>query len=263
MSAAVLVALALVVLWAGGIVFGAFVTCVALLAAWEWGRMQDGRPFGSNFWPAALAVIAAEFAFFIDGLNPALWMVLLIALAAAGFAGFRRKSISISLFGVLYIALPALALVTIRGVDKIGALATILLFAAVWATDIGAYFAGKTIGGAKLAPSISPGKTWSGAIGGLAAAAIAGAIMASIVGHTSTLSLCLFAVVLSAASQVGDLFESATKRQAGVKDSSRLIPGHGGVLDRIDGLVFAATVAFAVGLIRSGSIAPARGVILW
>ncbi len=121
----------------------------------------------------------------------------------------------------------------------------------MWATDIFAYFVGRAVGGPKLAPHISPGKTWSGAIGGTAAAVIAAALVGLWLPQSSTL-LGLLALALSVVSQAGDLFESWVKRRAGVKDSSHLIPGHGGVMDRVDGLVAAAVALYLIGAAAGG-----------
>ena len=121
------------------------------------------------------------------------------------------------------------------------------LLACIWATDIGAYFVGRAAGGAKLAPSISPGKTWSGLVGGMAWAAVASAAVGYAFGLGETIALAVIGAVLAVVGQVGDLLESAAKRRAGVKDSGRLIPGHGGLLDRIDGLI---AVLVAVGVAR-------------
>src|SRR5690606_13899764 len=120
--------------------------------------------------------------------------------------------------------------------------------AVVWVTDILAYFVGKAVGGPKLAPSISPGKTWSGAIGGAAGGTLAGLIVAQFVPTTAGMAvICVAALALSVVSQAGDLFESSLKRRFSVKDSGRIIPGHGGVMDRVDGLVAAAFALYLAG----------------
>jgi phosphatidate cytidylyltransferase len=145
-----------------------------------------------------------------------------------------------------------------RGADAAGLYATLFLFAVVWTTDIAAFFVGRAIGGPKLAPSISPGKTWSGALGGAAIAILAGTCVASAAGSALGWgALAGLALALTVASQAGDLFESAVKRRFGAKDSSRLIPGHGGVMDRVDGLATAAFVLFLLGAVLAGPDAPA------
>lgn len=135
---------------------------------------------------------------------------------------------------------------------------TLFLFAIVWCTDIFAYFVGRAVGGPKLAPSISPGKTWSGAVGGTIAAVVAGILVAHFAGMAWGLAmLALLVVGLSVISQIGDLFESRLKRLCSVKDSSQLIPGHGGVMDRVDGLATAALALYIVGAAFAGPDHPA------
>jgi phosphatidate cytidylyltransferase len=138
-----------------------------------------------------------------------------------------------------------------------------LLFAVVWATDIFAYFIGRAVGGPKLAPRFSPKKTWSGAAGGAFAAVVVTIVIARAVGLNGMLALAIIAALLSTASQAGDLFESMLKRRFGAKDSGHLIPGHGGLMDRLDGFVAAAVLAALIGLIRGGIEAPARGLLMW
>jgi len=138
-----------------------------------------------------------------------------------------------------------------------------LLFAIVWTTDIVAYFLGRMIGGPKLLPRVSPKKTWSGAISGLAAAVLAAVAVAKVAGLSGLSSIALVAAILSFVAQAGDLFESQLKRRFGAKDSSHLIPGHGGLMDRLDGFVFAAVVAALIGILRGGVEAPARGLLVW
>jgi phosphatidate cytidylyltransferase len=170
--------------------------------------------------------------------------------------------------GILYGGLPGIAAVALRGPAPIGeaslGLAAIaFVFGVVWATDTAAYFAGRTFGGPKLAPRFSPKKTWSGAIGGISAAILAGLLVGRWVPGSSATALGLVAAALSALSQVGDIGESAMKRHFGVKDSGRLIPGHGGIMDRVDGLVVALTCAAAVGLARTQGSDAAAGLLLW
>ncbi len=159
--------------------------------------------------------------------------------------------------GTLYLGPAAVALPWLRADDAVGLANMLFVLMVVWASDIGAYLAGRLIGGPKLAPVISPGKTRSGAVGGLASAVLVGLIAAWSSNAGDPMRAALVACVLGVASQTGDLFESWVKRRAGVKDSGRLLPGHGGLLDRLDGLLAAAPLAALMAL------AAGEGVALW
>ena len=137
------------------------------------------------------------------------------------------------------------------------------MFAVVWATDIAAYFVGRAVGGPKLAPRLSPNKTWSGSIGGLAGAVLAAVLVVHFGGVGGMPAAIVVAMALSTVAQIGDLAESAIKRRFGVKDASSLIPGHGGLMDRLDGFVAAAVLACLIGLAHGGMDAPARGLLIW
>lgn len=154
----------------------------------------------------------------------------------------RPNSFRWALAGFPYVLLAVVSIAWLRSLDEHGLL-LIWLFFIVWATDVGGYFAGKGIGGPKLAPRISPKKTWSGFLGGMVLAMIVSSIFSMIFSWGPIGPLAAAAAVLAMVSQVGDLFESYVKRRFGVKDSGGVIPGHGGILDRVDGLIFAAPVA--------------------
>jgi phosphatidate cytidylyltransferase len=165
--------------------------------------------------------------------------------------------------GTIYAAAMFAAPVILRSDPAFGLLAIVLLFAIVWSTDIFGYFAGRAIGGPKLMPAVSPKKTWSGAVAGTLGAMIVAVLVARLFGSFSTVAIAAVALLLSVCAQAGDLFESWIKRKFGVKDSSRLIPGHGGVMDRLDGFWAAAVVGCIIGLLRGGFDAPARGLLVW
>ncbi len=176
------------------------------------------------------------------------WFTALVIVAAVimGWEWSRmcRGNMPWMFAGALYIAVPSGILIWLRGDATPGMITILWLFAIVWSADIGAYLCGRSIGGPKLAPKISPKKTWAGFVGGVSCATIiAGAF--AVYWEEPPLSLALWGAVVAIASQAGDLFESAVKRHFGIKDSSSLIPGHGGVLDRVDALV-AGAVAIAV-----------------
>ena len=183
------------------------------------------------------------------------------ALVVYGLSGFSRTG-RWAAEGVVYAGLALYALLVIRGGEQ-GLAFLFFLLVLVWATDIAAYFTGRSLGGPKLWKKISPNKTWSGAIGGLVCAVLLGLGTVAIAGKADLFNWALLAAVLSIVSQLGDLLESGVKRRFDVKDSSHLIPGHGGIMDRVDGLVAAAIAAVALGFVFGGSFAdPISGLAL-
>jgi phosphatidate cytidylyltransferase len=260
-SAVVLVALALALTWAGGPWYRILCAGIAGAVLYEWMTMALPREAAAHRIVLA-ALLAVVLAMMLTGVPAA---TLLLALAAAVIVGAAHAAYDQRGFwpvaGLAYAGLSAISLAALRGGDASGLAATLFLFAVVWATDILAYFVGRAIGGPKLAPSISPGKTWSGAIGGTIAGIIAGGAVALYAGIVwGVLATAVLTFVLSVVSQVGDLFESSLKRRFGTKDSSGLIPGHGGVMDRVDGLVAAAFMLFIIGAAASGLDAPAHAL---
>jgi phosphatidate cytidylyltransferase len=226
-------------LWFGGLAFWALVSAASLLMMAEWaGLMKAPR------WKTAVALLFAAAALSLGGglaADQALWrapaadppaMIVTVVGGAAILLGLVTLSGRLG-WGLLYAVLPAIGLVYLR--DQHGLWLTLWTLAVVWATDIGAYFAGRSIGGPKLAPRLSPNKTWAGLIGGVIAADIVGALIAIAAGLP--LRLCFLGGVMAVLAQIGDLYESWLKRRAGVKDSGAILPGHGGVLDRLDGVV--------------------------
>jgi phosphatidate cytidylyltransferase len=173
--------------------------------------------------------------------------------------------------GIPYAGVVVVAPVALRRDDELGLAAILFLFAVVWATDILGYFIGRALGGPKLAPQISPKKTWSGACGGALGALAAGVAVVQVIvvpavpvaGRAALIAAACIALALSIVAQAGDLFESGVKRRFGVKDASHVIPGHGGLMDRLDGFLAAAAVAALIGLVRGGPDASARGLLLW
>lgn len=205
---------------------------LAIAAAWF------GGWFFALFWAAAAIAMAWEWTRMVAG---PVWIGAGLVYAAAMFA----------------------APVILRSDPEFGLLAIVLLFAIVWSTDIFGYFAGRSIGGPKLMPAVSPKKTWSGAIAGTLGAMIVAVLVAKFFGSFSTVAIAGVALLLSVCGQAGDLFESFVKRKFGVKDSSQIIPGHGGVMDRLDGFWAAAVAGCIIGLARGGFEAPARGLLAW
>lgn len=231
-----MIAVALVALWAGGLVFWLLCVVLGVLMMGEWARLVGATARTMRLAQFALSVPLAIMAPIAAGPD-------FLALGLIGGAGFFLVIVTRNprlAAGTVYIGLPVLALVLIREREA-GILFTLWTLALVWVCDIGAYFAGRTIGGPKLAPGISPNKTWAGLIGGVAAASLLGVAMHVFFGLPWRLTLATPALAIVA--QAGDLFESAMKRRAGVKDSGTILPGHGGVLDRLDGLVPVAPLA--------------------
>lgn len=165
--------------------------------------------------------------------------------------------------GFLYAASLFVAPVMLRADAGYGLLAIVLLFGIVWSTDIFGYFFGRAIGGPKLMPRISPKKTWSGAIAGTVGAMLVAVAVASVFKLSGLIAIAAVALLLSVCAQAGDLFESFVKRKFGVKDSSQLIPGHGGVMDRLDGFWAAALAACIIGVSRGGFSEAAGGLLIW
>lgn len=233
--------------WAGGIWFRSLAVIIMVLIQYEFSTMTQApakAPLANAIgWLAILATAA----FILTSMPSMAVAAILIGTAGAGLAGQMRGARIWSATAVLYAGFSGLALAEIRGEGLFGLFAMLFIFATVWATDILAYFCGRALGGPKLAPRISPGKTWSGAIFGAAAGIAAGVGVALFIRQGGGWTIPTVALVLSIASQMGDLFESWVKRRWGAKDSSKLIPGHGGVMDRVDGLVFAAFAAFLLG----------------
>ena len=215
--------------------------------------------------PLAIAAAYVDGAWFIGfwliAAAGILWEWMTIVAGARSVAGLAR-AVWIGL-GALYAGAMLAAPVVIRADAALGFIAMIFLFAVVWTTDVAAYFAGRLIGGPKLWPAVSPNKTWSGAIAGAAAATVAGLITSAVAGIGHAVPIAAASFVLSVVSQGGDLFESAFKRRFGAKDASRVIPGHGGLMDRLDGFLAAASAAAIVGVARGGLYGAAGGFILW
>jgi phosphatidate cytidylyltransferase len=164
--------------------------------------------------------------------------------------------------GFLYAGAAQMASVVVRLDSATGFVALVFVMLIVWGTDIGGYFAGRGIGGAKLWPRVSPNKTWAGAIGGFGASLVV-ALGFTALDLGQAWPLLMLAAVLSVVAQLGDLFESAVKRRFGVKDSSHIIPGHGGLMDRLDGFVAAIVLASIFGLLRGGVDGVGRGLMVW
>jgi phosphatidate cytidylyltransferase len=259
-SGIVMAALAIGVVMLGGWPFALFWAAAALGVFWEWSTIVTGGAAAVRAAGAAALIIAALAA----GAGQLYAAVLVLAAAAAGVAGVCAPSRRLwGAAGIAYAGAVLIAPVALRRDPESGLVVILFLFSVVWTTDILGYFIGRAIGGAKLAPYVSPKKTWSGACGGTLGALAAGLAIVYIADNAAPVPAACIALVLSIVSQAGDLFESAVKRRFGVKDASHVIPGHGGLMDRLDGFIAAASVAALIGLMRGGPDAAARGLLLW
>jgi phosphatidate cytidylyltransferase len=258
-AALVLAPAAIACAYVGGWLWIALVTAATIGLFIEWqmvvGASRETRVTASG----ALALLIAGVCFAIAGIETAA-LILAVGLAAVVLLAAERRGWSAA--GFLYAALAQIASILVRLDHTDGLVALILVLLVVWVTDIGGYFAGRGIGGPKLWPRVSPNKTWAGAIGGFLASLLVAAGFAGF-GFGKAWAMLLLAAALSVASQLGDLFESAVKRRFGVKDSSHIIPGHGGLMDRLDGFVAAIVLAAIFGLLRGGLDGVGRALMVW
>jgi phosphatidate cytidylyltransferase len=258
-AALILAPTAIAIAWAGDWLWAGLVTMAAIGLYVEWLVIVG---FGRNTGVIATGTAALSLAGFCLASGRIEAALVTVALGVVSVAFIAPGKRAWGAAGLCYAAAAEIASVLVR-LDHIwGFVALILVLLVVWVTDIGGYFAGRGIGGPKLWPRVSPKKTWAGAIGGFVASLVIAAGFAAFkLGETG--SLLLVAAALSIASQLGDLFESAVKRRFGVKDSSHIIPGHGGLLDRLDGFVAAIVLAATIGLLRGGADGVGRGLMVW
>ena len=258
-AAAVMGGLALATAWIGGFIFAAFWWLAAVVVLWEWQRLIGGARLAERVALGGLFIaLAALFALHNSILGVVAGLVLGAAVVGwlAGPGTGRWAGV-----GVLYAGALVASVTLLRISPSYGLAAILWIFAVVWGADVAAYFAGRSIGGPRLWPSVSPGKTWSGAIIG----ALAGAVLGLMLSAWTNRFIPLFWLGLATAivSELGDLFESALKRRFGVKDSGGLIPGHGGLMDRLDAFVAASVFAAVVAGFNSRSSFIAGGLFQW
>lgn len=256
-SAAVLAPAALLTSFAGGRIFAGLVAFLCVLMAFEWARMVERAETSKVLWALGVAA-AGAIALAAAGRYPLAFAVCLVGALAAAIGS--KKSPLWAASGAYYFLAPAVALVWLRNDVPHGRELTLLLFAIVWSADTGGYTGGRLFGGPKLAPALSPAKTWAGLAGGVLFGAIAAWFAAPYVfpdlGPARVLAI---GAGLGGASILGDIVESGFKRRHGIKDMSGFIPGHGGVLDRLDGMIFAttATAIFLYGRILAAHVSVA------
>jgi phosphatidate cytidylyltransferase len=258
-AAAVLIPIAVAIAYAGGWLWTALVTLAAIGLFIEWLAVVGLAGAIRVTIPGVAALAVAGLCFAVGRLDAALIVLGIGLVAVASIAPERRNWAAA---GFLYAAAAEIASVLLRLDPVKGFAALMFVLLIVWVTDSGGYFAGRGIGGPKLWPRVSPKKTWAGAAGGFAASlAVAAGFAAFDLGRVGP--LLMLSGVLSAVSQLGDLLESAVKRRFGVKDSSHIIPGHGGLMDRLDGFVAAVVVAAFFGFLRGGADGVGRGLMVW
>ncbi len=262
-SALVLIPAVIAADWLGGIWFGIFVFLLTALIGHEWtGIVHPKNPaqYALHLASAFLGTFASGFL----GIEFALLAILGLAFVSGLIAYFGHAASSPWRYlGVFYAGLPALAFVLLRDDPDYGFAAVLWIFLIVWAADTLAYFAGRLLGGPRLAPRISPKKTWAGLAGAVLGSALASVAFAHAAHLNGVVILAAVAGCLAIVEQAGDLFESALKRFHGVKDSGSLIPGHGGIIDRVDGLIAVVVVATLIGLMRDQGDSAARGLLHW
>lgn len=257
--AVLLAPLALMFSFAGGWLWVLLSTLVAIGLFYEWHSIVNSQQNQKTFAAGVIALELTGIALWF-GWNGVAWGAVIVGLTLVGLLSDSGRWWNVS--GFIYTAAALVASSLIRLDEPAGFHALMFTLFVVWASDIGGYAAGRTIGGPKLWPRVSPNKTWAGSIGGLVLSlAVAGVVVS--LGWGRPVPLVVLAVVLSVASQLGDLFESAIKRRFGVKDSSQLIPGHGGLFDRLDGFVAAIIVAAFIGYLRAGADGIGRGFMIW
>ncbi|GAB0115257.1 phosphatidate cytidylyltransferase [Acidisoma sp. C75] len=256
-SAAILAPLALACLWFGKEAWVVLIAIGSAGCAAEWTRLCGANPRRGGGALLSLGIALLPFVTYFGGFAPAALAALVLLFLVWGAMGGGARALWLA-GGVPYLAPAAIGMIVLRHTPVVGRWDMLFLVLIIWASDIGAYVVGRMVGGPKLAPSISPGKTWSGAVGGLIAAALIGlAVALALGGRLPVAHAAGIAMLLGIASQLGDLLESGFKRHFGVKDSGRSIPGHGGLLDRLDGMLTAVPIAAVVAVLIG------EGVWLW
>lgn len=257
MSACVLAPIAVASLYFGGIYFAVFISLASIAMSYEWCKTSISIQqilFGAlTACVVLVAVFLSYYSFLLQSVTALICGAAVMAVIASVLG--QGKDCLWLFLGPFCIGLPAVSLLFIRNIPEDGFALSITLFFVIWATDIGAYFSGKTIGGPKIAPSISPNKTWAGLIGGMIAAMVTAYFMVYFLINTeiAPFGILLLGGASAILAQAGDFSESAWKRKFGIKDASNLIPGHGGVLDRLDGILFVAPGLMVLLLLMSGT----------
>jgi phosphatidate cytidylyltransferase len=268
-SASVLAPAAILAAYLGGWVFVAACAIVAGLVLWEWTHLVARGVDWRILAPGLAALLIAALLTREGEPGAAIGAITIGVLFAGGAVAVRphadrtAHSALWAATGVVYAGIAFIGPAVLRSDPEKGFAALVFLFATVWATDIFAYLVGRSVGGPPLWRQLSPKKTWAGAVGGLAGGVAAGSLVAYASAGTNPIVAGFLALVLSISAQGGDLFESSVKRRFGAKDAGALIPGHGGMMDRVDGFIVAAFLAVLIGALRLGMAASARGLLVW
>ncbi len=246
-SAVVIASVALTLFWVGGWWTAGLVMVASAALMWEWRRITCGADAASDAMAVlhiGIPVIGVMAAHVVE-IERAVAFILIAGVLAAFLDRRAGRSFLWAFLGIAYIGVATACFVALRNEPAYGLHTILWITLVVVAADVGGYFAGRLIGGPKLWPRVSPKKTWAGTFGGIALAALVGLIFSSATTGTYFLQVCSVSMLAAAVSQMGDLAESSLKRHFGVKDSSGLIPGHGGALDRLDGFLAASLIAGA------------------
>ena len=243
----------------GGVFFAVVVALFSILHNWEWNSVfSRGPELLAGLSPVLVGLTIIVFALF--GFDYALWVGLFSLIVCYVLNPWRKPAAA---FGFLYSTLWAVAAISFRNSDSYGIVVVLFITLLVWGFDIASYFFGRFFGGAKLMPAISPKKTWSGFWGGLGMAGLVCLCLGLLHPEIKPFNIVLVGLVIALAAQGGDLFESAVKRYVKVKDSSDLLPGHGGIMDRIDGLIAAVLVAWVIAYMNPSDLSLARSLFFW
>ena len=245
LSALILAPIVIFMAWLGGIFFGLMMAAIAVLMYWEWTVMTQRSILLPRDIFGVVAVLGLVIAQYVGGTTTPILLSFFAIMIGLVVIAIAKTKLGWTIVGVGVGSSLATCLIYLRGIEPNGIGLLFFLCFAVWAADIFAYIVGRTVGGPKLMPRVSPKKTWSGFLGGATGAVIVGAMVASYLFEAGTVLFAALAFITALAAQVGDLLESYIKRRFNVKDSSNLIPGHGGILDRVDGLVLSAYVFVA------------------
>jgi len=251
-SALVLGILILLITWIGGKTFALLWAAIAIAVYFEFCRICSSAAPKAPILAGYGAVFVVSAAWISGNDVIAHWMAMIFVLVFVLWEVLLRKSVWVAL-GLVYAIVPFFAMSTLRGETDVGLFLILVLFACVWGADVFAFFFGKAIGGPKLAPRLSPKKTWAGFIGSLIGAVSMSVAVSVLFGYPVTILFLVLIVFLAVISQIGDLLESMLKRRFDVKDSGSLIPGHGGVLDRVDGLIVAGASLWIILLVMQMS----------